>query len=71
MPVYAATRVRSILFYIGLVGNSEDEAYNELASALSDSVIPLYLKRAINEKMITDMLLEESVKKALNALETK
>ena len=52
LPVYAATRVRSILFYIKLVGNDDSFAFGSLVSALKNSGIPKYLRRAISEKLL-------------------
>ena len=68
MPVYAATRVRSILFYIKLAGIEHDTAYNSLAAALKDSSMPAYLSRAVNEKLIDDSELQITVNEALKIL---
>lgn len=47
-PLYAFTRIRSILFYIQLVGSSEAEAYSKLRSAIAGTSIPRYLRRAVS-----------------------
>ena len=68
MPVYAATRVRSILFYIELAGIEHNTAYNSLAAALKGSSMPAYLSRAVAEKLIDDSELQNTVDKALKIL---
>ena len=58
MPIYAATRVRSIVFYMKMVGNDDMAIQNALASALLDSGIPTYLHRAISENLIDGELMD-------------
>jgi glycosyltransferase involved in cell wall biosynthesis len=43
-PVYAATRIRSVLFYSKLVGKDEQTAFAELIPALKTSNITKYLR---------------------------
>jgi len=69
MPVYAATRVRSILFYIGLAGLDEITAQKSLTSALKGSKMPPYLYRALEESLIKDAELQNTVHKAIELLE--
>jgi len=68
MPVYAATRVRSILFYIKLAGIEHNTANNNLAAALKGSSMPAYLNRAVAEKLIDDSELQSTVNEALKIL---
>jgi len=69
LPVYAATRVRSILFYTKLVGNGDGAAYKSLAKALSGSTMPAYLRRALFEKLLSDAELADIVRRAMDLLE--
>ena len=69
MPVYAATRVRSIIFYVKLVGNDDNTANKSLVSAIKDSSMPKYLERAVKEKLIKDSELLETTKQVLKMLE--
>jgi hypothetical protein len=69
MPVYAATRIRSIMFYLKLVGDSDDTALSNLRSALKDSAMPEYLRRAISGSLISDLELKNAVRLALDVLE--
>ena len=68
MPLYAATRVRSILFYIILAGNDDATAYNSLISAIDGSKLPEYLQRAVSEGQIEDAELENTIRKSLDEL---
>jgi len=69
MPIYAATRVRSILFYTKLAGIDNHTAHSSLASALKGSSMPQYLNRAVAEDLIDDVELQNIVYKALEILE--
>ncbi|MDR1840318.1 MAG: glycosyltransferase [Holophagales bacterium] len=69
MPMYAATRVRSIIFYIKLVGNDDEAAFNNLALALKGSGIPMYLRRAVSESLIKDGDLKKTIVRALEHLD--
>lgn len=63
MPLYAATRVRSILFYIKLAGSDES-----LINTLNNSRMPGYLQRAISEGLIEDPELADIVNRTLEVL---
>ncbi len=65
LPSYAATRVRSILFYNELVGKDENSSYGELAQTIKNSSMPHYLKSA----KVDDVQLAEKVKRVLQAVE--
>ena len=69
MPVYAATRVRSILFYMGLVGNDEDGTYDYLIPVLKNSGIPLQLQRAVDENLLDEPELNNMVSNVLEKME--
>ena len=67
MPLYAATRVRSILFYTKQAGD-EPVAYKNLSLAIKKSSMYDYLKRAIDENLIEDSKLVDSVCRTLEVL---
>ena len=68
MPLYAATRVRSILFYIKQATGGEVDAFNSLAIALKDSKMPEYLRQAAAQNKIKDEELANTVRQALEVL---
>jgi len=66
MPLYAATRARSILFYTGQAGV---EAGKEmLLEAFENSIMPDFLQRALEEGMLDDEGLIEKVQYVLDVL---
>ena len=52
LPMYAFTRMRSILFYTQDVGYSENEAYDLLRKAISGTAVPDFLRRALTGQSI-------------------
>jgi glycosyltransferase involved in cell wall biosynthesis len=58
MPLYAATRVRSIMFYMGLVGKEDETIYEKITSTLMGSSMLIYLRRALNENLIDNELVD-------------
>jgi len=69
LPVYAATRVRSIMFYMNLVGRDDSIMRNSLEFALRGSSITAYLRRAVSENLIDNKELIDTVRNMFKLLE--
>jgi glycosyltransferase involved in cell wall biosynthesis len=70
LPSYAATRVRSILFYIKLAGTDDkDKATESLVTALRDSSMLHYLRRAVKEEKIEDASLLGTIQNVLETMQ--
>jgi glycosyltransferase involved in cell wall biosynthesis len=52
LPMYAFTRMRSILFYLQESGCPEQEAYRLLRQAIANTSIPSFLRQALSGKSI-------------------
>jgi glycosyltransferase involved in cell wall biosynthesis len=71
LPTYAATRVRSVLFYVRQIGGSDEEAYVKLAKAAKGSRIITELRRAASAEFVADDALREPACKVLSYIEGK
>lgn len=69
LPMYAVTRVRSVIFYNKLIGKDESTIFDSLISALREGCIAKHLRIAVNKGLISDISLAQMVCRLLHVLD--